>query len=88
MSLINNILIRVENNYSSYVGTEYGKEFKINIVTDLVKKRIPKSNSVAELQYLLDVFKYESNKFNKGESNIKLDQLELLIKNRIEEINS
>ncbi len=88
MSLINNILIRVENNYSSYVGSEYGKEFKINIVTDLVKKRIPKSNSVAELQYLLDVFKYESNKFNKGESNIKLDQLELLIKNRIEEINS
>lgn len=87
MVVLRNILTRLENNYSSYVNTEYAKEFDFKIIMDILKKRLPNSNSVAELEYLIDAFKYEDNKFEDN-SNIDIQKIEEMINNRIKEIDS
>ncbi len=87
MVTLHNILTRLENNYSNYIDTPYAKTFDINIFLDILKKRIPQSNSVAELEYLLDSLKEEDNKYQEN-SNIDIKKIEELIKKRIIEINS
>ena len=87
MVTLHNILTRLENNYSNYIDTPYAKTFDINIFLDILKKRIPQSNSIAELEYLLDSLKEEDNKYQEN-SNIDIKKIEDLIKKRIIEINS
>lgn len=88
MITFRSILTNMENNASSYKDTEYEKEFKIKDVIELLKRRVPKSNSVKELEYLLDIFKEENNKFYNKDCNFDLDTIETIIKYRMNELNS
>ena len=88
MVTFRSILTNIENNASSYKNTEYEKCFKIKDAIELLKKRLPKSNSIKELEYLLETFKEEYKKYDTNDCNFDIETIEKLIKYRIDELNS
>ncbi len=88
MITLSNLITRLENNYSSYKDTEYEKEFDFYVIKEMIRRRVPKSNSISELEYILETLHREKEKFYDGDDNMDIENLEMLINYRLEELNS
>ena len=87
------ILLRTQNNYTSYnrIDNELKELFNPKEVIKALKERIDKSNSVAELEYLEAILIAEDKKFNSFNAmekcNIDINPLRGLIHDKIAYIN-
>ncbi len=87
------ILLRTENNYTSYnrIDEELKELFNPKEFIQTLKERIDKSSSVAELKYLDSVLVEESKKFTNisttEKCNFDLNPLRGLIQDKIEYLN-
>ena len=94
MNLLNKILTKIENNYTAYYNSECDevKKFDICLLTDIINKRVRESNSIKELDYILDLFKNEYNKYKVIDKsylvNFDIVSLEKLITERKNMINN
>ena len=94
MNLLNKILTKIENNYTAYYNSESDevKKFDICLLTDIINKRVRESNSIKELDYILDLFKNEYNKYKVIDKsylvNFDIVSLEKLITERKSMINN
>ena len=66
MNILNSILIKLSNNYSSYeiVSTELKERFNLSPFIKELEERINNTNSIAELNYIEEILKNEVNKYN------------------------
>lgn len=93
MNMLHSILTRIQNNYTSYRNTysHLADKFNITELLTIVKDRIGKTNSIAELEYIEELFTREYIKFNNLDNelccNFDIKELRELIKERITLLN-
>lgn len=66
MNILNSILIKLSNNYSSYemISTELKEKFELNSFMKMLEERINTTHSIAELNYIEEILNIEVNKYN------------------------
>lgn len=93
MNMLHSILTRLQNNYTSYRNTysHIAEKFNINEILTIVYERINKTNSIAELEYIEELFTREYHKFNNVDKelccNFDIKELREKIKERISFLN-
>lgn len=93
MNMLHSILTRLQNNYTSYRNTysHIAEKFNINELLTIVYERINKTNSIAELEYIEELFTREYHKFNNVDKelccNFDIKELREKIKERISFLN-
>lgn len=94
MTLLYSILTKLENNYTAYRNTnpEIAQKFAITDLLNILKERINITNSIAELDYIEELFTRESKKFkdlsNELSCNYSIKELKELINSRKDILNS
>lgn len=77
MNLLVSILTKVENNYTAYrtYNNEYANNFLVENIIKIILERINVTNSIAELEFIEELFIRENNKFDnlKKELNCNYD---------------
>lgn len=93
MNMLHSILTRLQNNYTSYRNTysHIAEKFNINELLTIVYERINKTNSIAELEYIEELFTREYHKFNNVDKelccNFDIKELREKTKERISFLN-
>lgn len=93
MNMLHSILTRLQNNFTSYRNTysHIAEKFNINELLTIVYERINKTNSIAELEYIEELFTREYQKFNNLDKelccNFDIKELREKIKERISFLN-
>ena len=66
MNLLVSILTKVENNYTAYrtYNNEYANNFLVENIIKIILERINVTNSIAELEFIEELFIRENNKFD------------------------
>ena len=84
MNLLPGIISKIENNYTAYIlnDPKTAEKFKISTLINTVYERISKTNSLAELDFIEELFTRENNKLKEQTSNINLKELKEHIKER------
>ena len=88
MNLLVSILTKIENNYTAYrtYNNEYANNFLIENIIKIILERINVTNSIAELEFIEELFTRENNKFDnltkELNCNYDLKELKVRIKQR------
>lgn len=93
MNMLHSILTKIENNYTAYRTTNayIAEKFLLDNLLCIIKERITKTNSIAELEYLEELFTKEYQKYNALDKelscNYSLKDLSTFIKERVTSLN-
>lgn len=93
MNMLHSILTKLENNYTAYRTTNayVAEKFLLDNLLCIIKDRVTKTNSLAELEYLEELFTREYQKYNALDKelscNYSLKDLSTFIKEKVTSLN-